>query len=59
MNQKYNCAWAKAIKNIKIGPMPFTRIYTWWWQSGVGYQKAGELARENYKAKLRRGWFFE
>ena len=24
-----------------------TRLYSWWWQTGVGYKKAGELANKN------------
>lgn len=30
---------------------PFTKLYTWWWKSGVGYKKAGEIANQNWIAK--------
>ena len=38
------------MKNFLKETPPFTKIYTWWWNTGVGYQKATELARKDWQA---------
>ena len=52
METKYGkIAWERASKKKKTVPTPFTELYTWWWQTGVEYKKAGEMARRDWCAK--------
>ena len=56
---EYNCVYYKGPKKMRKKMVstitleeirikyPFTRIYSWWWKSGVGYKQAGELANQN------------
>lgn len=42
--------YGMSIDEIRL-KFDYTRVYSWWWQSGVGYKRAGELTNRNIEER--------